>query len=129
MILTYKYRVKDATSRKRLAAHARACNYVWNYLCDVQRHAQKWHRRWPTHFDLTYLTAGCSRELGLHSDTIGELCRYFVVARNAKRGCPRFRSHRRSLGWVPFRDLGSAKLDADTIRYRGNPISIRIESG
>ena len=31
MILTFRYRIKDATTAKRLRAHARAVNCVWNY--------------------------------------------------------------------------------------------------
>ena len=40
MILTYKYRIKDGTVGKRLDRHSRACNFVWNYCCQIQREAQ-----------------------------------------------------------------------------------------
>jgi hypothetical protein len=43
MILTYKYRIKDGTVGKRLDRHSRACNFVWNYCCQIQREAQS---RW-----------------------------------------------------------------------------------
>lgn len=57
MILTYKFRIKDATSRKRLERHARSVNFVWNYCCEIQRKAESnrkagRHVFWPTHFDL-----------------------------------------------------------------------------
>lgn len=110
MILTYKYRIKDANTAKHLNQHAWACNQVWNYCCQIQREAEKrWKAgrisRWPSAFDLTKLCAGANREFGLHSDTIIVICRRFVVARDNRKRCPHFRSSsgsKRSLGWIPF---------------------------
>jgi putative transposase len=118
--ITYKFRVKDRVRQARLDAHAIACNQVWNYCNAAQVHAeQRWRgglkSKWPTGFDLINLTSGTSKELGLHSDTIGAICRGFAKARDSKRGHLRFRSSfgkRRALGFIPF--LKS---------------SIRIESG
>lgn len=121
MILTFKYRVKDRRAGKRLAAHARAVNLVWNYCVGAQKHAQRHNQRWPSHFDLTRLTAGCTAELSLQSDTIGAICRVFIAARNAKRRCPRYRG-RRSLAWLPFDHADKAvQIDGDTITYRKQP--------
>ena len=39
MILTFRYRIKDATTAKRLRAHARAVNYVWNYCGEIEEAA------------------------------------------------------------------------------------------
>ena len=83
MILTYRYRVKDATPGKALARMARAVNLVWNYCGGVQEHARLWRKRWPTGFDLIKLTSGCSRELGLHSDTVQAVCKQFAASRLA----------------------------------------------
>jgi putative transposase len=74
-MLTDKYRVKDGSSRRHLIRHARACNRVWNYCCEAQRHAVKWARKWPSAFDLIKLCTGSGAELGLHSDTIQTICR------------------------------------------------------
>jgi hypothetical protein len=41
VILTYRYRIKDATTAKRLRAHARAVNYVWNYCGEIQEAARR----------------------------------------------------------------------------------------
>jgi len=125
MIVTYKYRIKDATTGKHLVRHAWACNQVWNFCCQIQRQSEdKWRSgltaRWPTAFDLTKLCAGGPQELGILSDTISAICHQFVVARNARRGCPKFRSSsgsRRSLGWVPFY-VRTVKIKADSIKYR-----------
>ena len=109
-MLTYKYRVKDATSGKYLNRHARAVNYGWNYCCEIQREAQRRWRAgmqscWPTAFDLIKLCTGTAADLGLHSDTVQTVCRQFIASRDAKRGCPRFRASsgpRRKLGWIAF---------------------------
>jgi putative transposase len=111
MILTYKYRIKDSSACKRLEHHARAVNFVWNYCCATQRKAESnWKAgmasRWPSHFTLTKLCGGVSTELGIGSDTIGEICRQFTASRSAIKHAPRFRASRgpkRALGWIPFK--------------------------
>ena len=110
MILTFRYRIKDKTCAKRLEAHARACNAVWNFCVSTQREAERrWSAgqssKWPTPFDLIKLCAESSQILGIHSDTIGAVCRQFCTSRLAKRRCPKFRASRgakQSLGWIPF---------------------------
>jgi putative transposase len=61
VILTYRYRIKDATTAKRLRAHARAANYVWNYCGEVQEAARRQQKRWPSAFDLIKLTSAAAR--------------------------------------------------------------------
>ena len=110
MILTYKYRIKDGTVGKHLDRHSRACNFVWNYCCQIQREAQsRWKAgravKWPTAFDLIKLCTGAAADLSLHSDTVQTICRQFAASRDAKHKCPRFRASggpKKSLGWIPF---------------------------
>lgn len=124
MIIALKYRIKDKTSRKRLEANARAANFVWNYCCQIQREAEdRWKAgrvaRWPTAFDLDKLCAGVAADIGVHSDTVFCVCRQFVISRDAKRRCPKFRvsnGPRRALGWVPFKGR-TIKVDADAVVY------------
>jgi putative transposase len=85
VILTYRYRIKDATTAKRLRAHARAVNHVWNYCGEIQEAARRQEKRWPSAFNLIKLTTGSSALLGLHSDTVQAVCKRFVVSRNAAR--------------------------------------------
>jgi IS605 OrfB family transposase len=125
MILTFKFRIKDATTGKYLDRHARAVNFVWNYCCETQRKSDSNYKagalngHWPSHFDLVKLTTGCSLELNLHSDTINQVCKQFVISRNKTKRCPRFRASsgpKRSLGWIPF--VGRAvKLDNACVMY------------
>lgn len=125
MILSFRYRIKDARTAKHLAEHARAVNFVWNYCCQIQREAEsRWRAgcriRWPTSFDLIKLCSGTSKLLNIHSDTIDEICRIFAQSRDAKRWHPKFRASvggKRALGWVPHRGARTVRVDGDAIRY------------
>jgi IS605 OrfB family transposase len=75
--------------------------------------------RWPTYFDLTGLTSGCPAELGIHSDTVAAVCRAFVTARDAHRRCPRWRTGRKNLDWIPNRNAGrNVRLVPDGMIFR-----------
>jgi putative transposase len=113
--ITYKFRVKDAGA-KYLTHHANACNFVWNYCCNAQKHAFKWNKKWPSTFDLIKFTTGCATELGLHSDTVSAICRQFISSRDKIRKCPRYRG-KKSLGWLPF-IFRSIKISGDTVIYK-----------
>jgi IS605 OrfB family transposase len=136
VILTYRYRVKGTAAARSLEKQARAVNFVWNFCGDVQNHAQLWRKRWPSSFDLMKLTAGSSKELGLHSKTVEAVCHYFAFARAAARRRPRWRG-KHSLGWVPFRHGATVRLDGDRVvllgrHYRlwlSRPIGGEIKSG
>ena len=123
-----RYRVKDASSgtRKALRNQARAVNFVWNYCCQIDREAQsRWlsgrNIRRPSHFDLTALCRGTTKQLGIHSDTIDAICKKFIDARQA---CfpksPRFRSYKRNLDFIPFSNFSRpAKLDVRGLTVLG----------
>jgi transposase len=106
MIKTFQFRVKDGSTAKHLAAHARTVSEVWNFCNDTQKHALRWNKHWPSGFDLSNLCAGSSRELGLHSQTIQAVCETYA-ARRAERRRPhlRYRGKRHS-GWIPFKASG-----------------------
>ena len=123
-ILTFKFRVKDATVGKHLDRHAIAANQVWNFCVTTQREAQRRRLagssvRRPSAFDLIKLCTGSAADLSLHSDTVQTICRQFVISRDAKRKCPRFRASfgtKRALGWVPFIPR-AVKIDGDAAIY------------
>jgi IS605 OrfB family transposase len=124
MILTYQYRIKDASTAAYLARHSSAVNFVWNYCCEIQREAQRRHYgdkrvRWPSAFDLCALTTGCAAELGLHSDTVNGICRQFAKSRDKTRRCPRWRSYRKSLPWIPINAARAIKIENGRVRYLG----------
>lgn len=112
-LITYRFRVKDKDAR-RLRRCARACDIVWNYCCDAQKHAVKWRIRRPTYFDLINKTAGVSKELGIHSDTIASLCKRFVDSCKKHKKVPRYRTEK-SLRWVPFVGRNITLVDSGVV--------------
>lgn len=123
MILTYKYRIKDRSAKKFLRRHSYAVNQVWNYCNDLQKKSETRHqagakRHWPSHFDMTRLTAGATKDLGISSYTVGEVCKRYAASRNAFKAALRYRASagpRRSLGWIPFR---RPILSGNSIEYQ-----------
>jgi IS605 OrfB family transposase len=121
MILVYRYRVKSLNGL--LNKQARACNFVWNYCNDRQKDAIRFRRKWLTGFDLNKLTAGSSKELGLHSCTINAVCEQYAKARSQKnRPYLRYRG-KRSLGWVPIKGR-SLYREGNAFRFDGNTFRV-----
>lgn len=101
MLVTYHYRVRSLTGR--LNAMSRAVNFVWNYCNDAQKHEVAWNKKWLTGFDLNNLTAGSSKELRLHSDTIHAICEQYAKSRaQNKKPWLKYRG-KKSLAWVPLK--------------------------
>jgi len=136
MVLTYRYRIKDATSRRHLELQSRAVNRVWNYCGEIQEAARRHNKRWPSGFDLIKLTCGSSKLLGLHSDTVQAVCKQFALSRDAQHKRPRWRG-RKSLGWIPFQAARAIRLQGAGViflgrRYRlwlSRPIAGEIRCG
>ena len=125
MILTYKYRIKDRSARKALRRHAFAVNQVWNYCTAFQRDIESRYRagapkrKWPTAYDLQRLTSGTSKELGIHAQTIGIICKRFAEARDKTSHSPKFRASggpKRALGWVPLQEQ-ACQISGNSVTY------------
>lgn len=118
MQLTYRYRIRDKHA-KRLAAQARAVNYVWNYCNETQQKAVRDGRKWLSGYDLWKLVAGATKEgLDLHSHSAMRICiQYDKSRRQQKKPWLRWRS-KRSLGWVPF-NTGHVQLHDSAFVFRG----------
>ena len=121
-MLTYRYRLKDATSGKHLLRMAWACNTVWNFCNEVSRLAWRRDKHFLSAFDLINLCAGAGHDLGLHTDTLSAICQEYT---RRKRQCHkitlRWRSRKRSLGWVPFKGR-CVRLRAGAITYKGRQL-------
>lgn len=136
-MLTFRYRVKDATTGKHLQRLAWAVNRVWNYCNEMSLLAWRRERRFLSGFDLVNLCAGAGHELGLHSDTISEICNeYAKKRRQFKKIRLKWRSKKRSLGWIPFKGraiklaTGSVALKGLHIRFwQSRPISGTVKAG
>lgn len=136
ILKTFRFRVKDKTSGKRLTAAARAVNFVWNHCNAAQCHALKHNAKWPTWRDLQDLTAGSGKMIGIPAQTVQAVCReYADRRRGAKKSKLRWRG-KRSLGWVPFPNQ-AIRLDGSVVAFNGDkiriwlhrPIDGRIKSG
>jgi len=118
-LTTYQYRIKDQTAGKHLAKMSYSCNYVWNY-CN-QSNAERWSkfRKTFSAFDLNKLTAGCAKDLGLHSQSVQAVCEeYAKSGKQLKKVKLNWRSRKRSLGWIPFKAV-AVKIQGDSITYGG----------
>ena len=119
-MLTYTYRIKDSTSSTALCKMAGAINYVWNYCQDVSLLAFRRDKTFLSAYDLHKLTAGTSKDLRLSADTIQQVCTEYVTRRKqCKKLKLKWRSKKRSLGWIPFK-AAYIKLQDDTITYCGH---------
>lgn len=116
-LLTYRYRIKDSTSGKHLVRLGWAVNQVWNFCNEVSMLALRRDHKWLSQVDLINLCAGASTQLGLHSDTISEICREYVTRRiQFKKRRLKWRSRKHSLGWIPFK-ARFLKIEGDSIKY------------
>jgi len=136
-MLTYRYRIKDATSGKHLVRLGWAVNQVWNFCNEVSMLALRRDHTWLSMVDLINLCAGASTELGLHSDTISEICREYVTRRiQFKKRRLKWRSRKHSLGWIPFK-ARFLTIDGDSIKYLkrrfrfwlSRPITGKVKTG
>lgn len=118
MLITMKFRLKDKHSAD-FNRQARAVNFVWNYCNEGQQRAVRNGFKWLTWVDLKKLTAGASKDLGLHSHTIQQVCiQYDRSRKQHKKAWLRFRG-RKSLGWVPFNQGHVSVVEAGKLKFRG----------
>jgi hypothetical protein len=102
----FSFRVKDATSGKRLVALGNAVNTVWNYANEISARSAQRGSVWVGKDGLFTLTKGSGKLLDLPSQVVQAVVKEFVAKRKAA-GRPKLRWRvsrgvRRSLGWVPF---------------------------
>ena len=99
--LTYRYRIKDQNCREQLQRMARDVNYLWNYCNDIKNRRWQESRRQTNESDLSRLTKGSSKLLGINAQSIQAVYQELLTRGRCKR--IRFRSRRTKLGWVPFK--------------------------
>lgn len=120
MLVTYRFRIKDANVAGRLRTKASAINQVWNYCGQIQNDSARLNRKRPSHFDLRKLVTGSSKLLDLHDDTINYVCKDWANRRDVIKKNPRWRissGSKRSLGWIPFSSR-SIKLHDSCLTYQ-----------
>jgi putative transposase len=118
LVKTYRFRLKNKNIQ-HLERMAGAVNFVWNFCNDtaVKYVTHQTTPKWVTWYDLEKMCAGCCTELGILNDTLSSVCREYATRRKQfKKLRLSWRSKKRSLGWVPFKD--GVKVEGDTITYR-----------
>lgn len=119
-IVTYKFRLKS-TGKKQLSLMGQSVNFVWNYCNDTSIQYLDKYNKWLSGFDLDYLTAGCSKNLPINSQTIQAIAQQFAIRRRQfKKRKLSWRSKNRSLAWIPFNGQ-TIKVKRDTIIYNKKP--------
>ena len=112
---TIKHRLRDKHAAE-LTRQASAVNFVWNYCNGAQKHVRRWDR-WLSSVDLQRMTAGVSKELNIHSQTVQNVCKQYVKSRvQHKKPWLRWRG-RTSLGWIPFNT--GVTFDGEAFTFRG----------
>lgn len=118
MQLTFRFRLKD-NADSELRRQSRAVNFVWNYCNERQKEAVSKGRKWLGKYDLQKLTAGASKELDIYAHTIQGVCHRYENSRKAhNKASLRWRSNKKSLGWVPF-NQGHVKFSNGSFWFRG----------
>lgn len=121
--ITYKFRVKDSNT-STLCKMASATNFVWNYCNEVSHRSISYNRKWLSGFDLNKLTIGCSKQLGINAQTIQSISESYAINRGiANKIKLSWRSGKKSLGWIPFKEEG-IKIQNDSIIYYGHSLKI-----
>jgi putative transposase len=119
-IATYHFRIKDSSCKARLIKMASSVNFVWNYCNEVSKRSVEYNSKWLSGYDLDKLTAGCSKDLGIHSQTVQSITKEYATRRKKfKKKKLSWRSGKRSLGWIPFKTSGIC-VDGDSVIYNGH---------
>jgi transposase len=120
-ILTYKFRLKDGTTSKKLKGMAGAVNFVWNFSNDILRTNWKKSRKYTNKNELHALTKGSSKELPINSQTVQATYEELLLRTKQFKKQLRFRTAKggKNLGWVPFKGQ-TIDFCGDYIYYDGN---------
>ena len=128
-VITYQYRIKDSQHRNHLLHMSWAVNRVWNYLNDVSMLAWRRERKFLSAFELQRLTAGCGKDLGLHSQTVQAICDEYVARRRSVRKIRlHWRSFKRSLGWIPFYNQ-AIRIEGEAVIFRQRTYALWLSRG
>jgi putative transposase len=98
---------------------AASVHHVWNYAQEVSLLAWRRDKVFLSAYDLHALVKGTSKDLRLNTDSIQQVCTEYVTRRRQfKKLKLKWRSRKRSLGWIPFK-ARYIHLEGDTVTYCG----------
>lgn len=116
---TYQFRIKDSCHKNYFTRLASKVNFIWNYCNQAHFDSIRNRSKWLTWVDLNNLTSGSSKILELHSDTIHAVCEeYSSKVKKAKKRKIKWRSHKKNLGWIPFK-ARAIKIKDDSFKFNG----------
>lgn len=118
MFLTYRYRIKDSTSKRKLKKLASSVNFVWNYVNELAIKSVKQRGHWMSKYDITPYLNEAGAKLDLAQQSLREIARTYVKCRKTHKKLKlKWRSSKRSLGWIPF--VGhDVKVNDDSFTYK-----------
>lgn len=112
---TYKYRIKDSTTQKKLTFLAKEVNFVWNVCNEQIRKRWKESRRITTKVELNKITRGASKFLSINQQTIQAVSYELETRTRKNKKFIKFRG-KKSLGWIPFNGQ-TIKICGDLVNY------------
>jgi IS605 OrfB family transposase len=102
---------------------ANSVNCVWNFCNETSLYAIRYNNEWLSGFDLQKLTKGVSKDLGINSTTVQEVCSEYALRRKiAKKRKLRWRGQK-SLGWIPFKNTGIS-FKYGNVYYAGHELKL-----
>ena len=101
-IITYKFRLKESGSAKKLKALAGEVNFVWNFSNEIIRKRWRESRLYTDKNLLHALTKGASKELSINAQTIQAVAYECLLRTQKAKKNVRWRTGRKNLGWIPF---------------------------
>lgn len=125
MKLTLHVRVKDKHS-KLLCRMAKDVNRVWNYANELSYRAWREKRTWLSGYTVSGYVAGVTKTglMIIPAATIQEITTEHGRKRKQfKRSKLRWRSNKRSLGWIPFRNQ-QLQQQEDVILFYGHRFKV-----
>lgn len=96
---------------------AQSVNFVWNFVNQTSMEYLDKKGKWLSEYELQKFIPGCSKALGIHSDTIQSVSdQYNARRRQHKKRKLAWRSSKRSNGWIPFKNR-TLQVKNDTVTY------------
>jgi IS605 OrfB family transposase len=114
-MITYKFRVKDSTTKKLLNKMSRDVNMTWNVCNEQARKKWKESRSYLRKSDVNQITKGASKEFSINQQSVQAVSYELLTRLKQEKKQLRWRS-KKSFGWIPFNGQ-TIKLCGDYVIY------------
>lgn len=114
-IVTFKFRVKDSSTKKWLKEKSSLAGLVWNYCNETSTHAIKTQHKWLSYFSFCSLLNGGSKVVALTTEAFRAVASQYVTNRDThKKRKLKWRT-KKSLGWIPCG--ASTQIEGNTVTF------------